>query len=303
MAFHPGELEVQSRAGVADRAARLLGMFDREVPPAAIEFLAAQPWIVLGAADADDRMWATVLYGHPGFITTPSPSTVHIAAHPLPGDPLVAALSAPGEVGGLALEPGTRRRMRLNGRASPTPDGLNIALEQVYSNCPKYIATRRPVAWQAETQPPTRVAGTTLDARAQELLATADTAFVATRAPGHGVDASHRGGNPGFLRVIDEHTVVWPDYMGNSMFNTLGNIALDPATGLTVVDPPTGTTLHLSGRSEILWEDGGFPGAQRLVRLTVDAAVRFDHAAPLRWELVHAARNPPLEPPRTGKYG
>jgi predicted pyridoxine 5'-phosphate oxidase superfamily flavin-nucleotide-binding protein len=292
VAFHPGELEVQSRAGVADRAARLVGMFDREVPPVGVEFLAAQPWIVLGAADADDRMWATVIYGHPGFITTPSPSTVHIAAGPLPGDPLFAALSAPAEVGGLALEPATRRRMRLNGRTSPTPDGLTIALEQVYSNCPKYIATRRPVAWRVET--PTRVARTSLDARASELLGAADTAFVATRAPGHGVDASHRGGSPGFLCVADEQTLVWPDYVGNSMFNTLGNIALDRATGLTVVDPATGTTLHLSGRAEILWEDGGFPGAQRLVRLTIDATVRLDHAAPLRWQLEHPARNPPI---------
>lgn len=301
MSFHPGELEVQKRAGVEDRAARLLGMFDTEVPPVAAEFLAAQPWIVIGAADADERMWATVLYGHPGFITTPLPDVVHIAARPLPGDPLFDALATSTEVGGLALEPGTRRRMRLNGHALPVPDGLEIALEQVYSNCPKYIATRRPVEWRVET--PTRVAGTMLDARAQELIASADTAFVATRAPGHGVDASHRGGNPGFLRVVDTNTVVWPDYTGNSMFNTLGNIALDPATGLTVVDPATGATLQLSGRSEILWEDGGFPGAQRLVRLTVDASVRFEHAAPLRWELVHAARNPPLEPPRPGKYG
>ena len=54
------------------------------------------------------------------------------------------------------------------------------------------------------------------------------------------------------------------------MFNTLGNIALDPATGLTIVDPETGTTLYLSGRAEILWEDGGFPSAQRVVRLTVE---------------------------------
>jgi hypothetical protein len=292
VAFHPGELAVQSRAGVADRAERLLGMFDRELPPVAAEFLAAQPWIVLGAADAHDRMWATVLYGHPGFVTTPSPSTVHIAARPLPDDPLLAALSAPIEVGGLALEPGTRRRMRLNGRSSPAPDGLTIALEQVYSNCPKYIATRRPVAWQVET--PARVAGTSLDARASELLAAADTAFVATRAPGHGVDASHRGGSPGFLGVVDANTILWPDYTGNSMFNTLGNIALDPATGLTIVDPPTGTTLHVSGRAEILWEDGGFPGAQRLIRLTVESTVRLDHAAPLRWELVHPARNPPV---------
>jgi len=290
MAFHPGELAVQERAGVLDRAAQLYGMFTDEVPPAAVEFLEDQPWIVLGAADAQDRMWATVLYGRPGFVTVPGPSTVHIAALPLAGDPLEGALSGP--VGGIALEPDTRRRMRLNGEASTAADGVTIALEQVYSNCPKYIATRY-ISAVAPARP-ARHAGTSLDARAVELLGAADTAFVATRAPGHGVDASHRGGNPGYLRVVDANTLLFPDYTGNSMFNTLGNIALDSATGLTTVDPETGTTLYLSGRAEILWDEDVFPSAQRVVRLTVEESVRLDHAAPLRWELERPARNPPV---------
>ena len=288
--YHEGELAVQTRAGVAERAAAMEDAFGTEVPPVATEFLAAQPWIVLGAADAHDRMWATVLYGRPGFITTPVPSTVQIAAHPLAGDPLEGALTGP--VGGLAIEPGTRRRMRLNGQAWSTGDGVSIEFEQVYSNCPKYIATRHVAA--VETAPPVRHAGTDLDATAQELLARADTAFVATRAPGAGVDASHRGGNPGYLRVVDANTLLFPDYTGNSMFNTLGNIALDSATGLTTVDPETGTTLYLSGRAEILWDEDVFPSAQRVVRLTVAESVRLDHAAPLRWELERPARNPPV---------
>ena len=288
--YHEGELAVQTRAGVAERAAAMEDAFGTEVPPVAAEFLAAQPWIVLGAADAHDRMWASVLYGRPGFVTVPSPSTIHIAAHPLNGDPLADALNGP--VGGIALEPGTRRRMRLNGQAWTADDGVTIELEQVYSNCPKYIATRY-ISAVAPARP-ARHAGTSLDARAVELLGAADTAFVATRAPGHGVDASHRGGNPGFLRVVDANTLLFPDYTGNSMFNTLGNIALDSATGLTTVDPETGTTLYLSGRAEILWDEDVFPSAQRVVRLTVEESVRLDHAAPLRWELERPARNPPV---------
>jgi len=190
----------------------------------------------------------------------------------------------------------TRRRMRLNGQAWTADDGVTIELEQVYSNCPKYIATRHVAA--VETAPPVRHAGTDLDATAQELLARADTAFVATRAPGAGVDASHRGGNPGYLRVVDANTLLFPDYTGNSMFNTLGNIAMDPATGLTVVDPVTGTTLYLSGSAEVLWEEGGFPSARSLVKLTVESVVRLDAAAPLRWELERPARNPPVTGPQ-----
>jgi predicted pyridoxine 5'-phosphate oxidase superfamily flavin-nucleotide-binding protein len=292
--FHPGELAVQARAGVLDRAASLQGMFSAEVPDVAAEFLAEQPWIVLGAADADERMWATVLYGRPGFVSVPSPSTVHIAARPLAGDPLTGALEGP--VGGLALEPGTRRRMRLNGNAWSDGDGISIELEQVYSNCPKYIATRHVVG--VAPPEPVRHAGDGLDDASAALLTAADTAFVATRSPDAGVDASHRGGNPGFLRVLDAHTIEWPDYMGNSMFNTLGNIVVDPATGLTVVDPETGTTLYLTGRAEVLWEDRGFPSAQRVVRLAVDATVRLDGAAPLRWTLERPARNPPSRHPQ-----
>jgi predicted pyridoxine 5'-phosphate oxidase superfamily flavin-nucleotide-binding protein len=288
--YHAGELAVQARAGVADRAAQMEEAFSTEMPEVAAEFLHSQPWIVLGAADADDRMWATVLYGRPGFITTPEPSTVHIARDPLAGDPLEGALTGP--VGGLAIEPGTRRRMRLNGQAWATGDGISIELEQVYSNCPKYIATRHVSGVEPST--PVRHASASLDAEAAGLLARADTAFVATRGPDGGVDASHRGGNPGFLRVVDEHTLVWPDYTGNSMFNTLGNIAEDPATGLTVVDPGTGTTLYLSGQAEVLWEDGGFPSAHRVVRLAVEKAIRLEGAAPLRWELERPARNPPI---------
>jgi predicted pyridoxine 5'-phosphate oxidase superfamily flavin-nucleotide-binding protein len=291
--YHTGELAVQSRAGVAERAAGMEEAFETEMPEVAAEFLAAQPWIVLGAADRDRRMWATVLYGRPGFVSVPEPSSVHIAAEPLAGDPLTDALAGP--VGGLALEPGTRRRMRLNGTAWSTGTGVSIELEQVYSNCPKYIATRHVVGVAAPA--PVRHAGAALDDTAAELLAGADTAFVATRGPDSGADVSHRGGNPGFLRVVDEHTIEWPDYVGNSMFNTLGNIAVDPATGLTVVDPETGTTLYITGRATVLWEDGGFPSAQRVVRLAVDATVRLDRAAPLRWELERPARNPPSRLP------
>jgi hypothetical protein len=116
-------------------------MQQRVIPPIAREFLSDQPWIVLGGADRDGRMWASVLYGAPGFITTPDDETVHIAASLLEGDPLEGALS--GAVGGLALEPGTRSQMRLNGQAHTAPDGVTLKLEQVYSNCPKYICSCR----------------------------------------------------------------------------------------------------------------------------------------------------------------
>lgn len=280
MGYHAGELEVQRRAGVTDRAYGA----EAELPEIARDFLDDQPWIVLGAEDVQGRVWASVLYGWPGFISTPRADAVVIAAEPLAGDPLSEAVDGP--VGGLALEPSTRRRLRLNGRAASGEDGITIELDEVYSNCPKYIATRELEA-VVNDAPPARAASDWLDARAMQLLAAADTAFVATRGP-DGLDVSHRGGRPGFLHTRDEHTIVWPDYPGNRMFNTLGNIAVDGRCGLTVVDPEDGTTLYVSGHASILWEK------TRAVQLRVEAVVRLDRAAPLRWRFERAARNPPL---------
>ena len=56
-----------------------------------------------------------------------------------------------------------------------------------------------------------------------------DVLFIATAHATRGADASHRGGNPGFIEVLDGKTVRIPDYAGNSMFNTLGNLVVNPA--------------------------------------------------------------------------
>ncbi len=289
MSFHPGELAVQDRAGLREQAAPLEGMRGPRMEGAHAWFLAQQPWLVLGAADAEDRMWAAVLYGSPGFLAARDATTLEVRARPSAGDALAGALGSPRAFGALALEPATRRRMRLNGRAAPIGEhGLLLALEEVYGNCPKYIATREVTGVAEPSGAPAR-SSTGLDAAQRALLTAADTAFLATRAPA-GVDASHRGGRPGFLQVTEEGRVLVPDYQGNAMFNSLGNLELDPAMGLTVVDFGTGTTLQLSGRARVVWD----AGTSRHVELDVEAVVELPEAAPLRWELLRPARNPPL---------
>jgi predicted pyridoxine 5'-phosphate oxidase superfamily flavin-nucleotide-binding protein len=71
--------------------------------------------------------------------------------------------------------------------------------------------------------------GTALGRERTVLIRRADTFFAATAHASRGTDASHRRGNPGFAKVLDETTLRIPDYPGNSMFNTLGNLAVDPS--------------------------------------------------------------------------
>ncbi|HEY4097601.1 MAG TPA: pyridoxamine 5'-phosphate oxidase family protein [Baekduia sp.] len=294
--FHPGEIVAQQHAGVAGQAAAMAHFRETSLPEGIDWFLAEQPWIVVGAADDEDRMWATILYGAPGFVSAPDERTLQIAARPPAGDALAAALARPADVGALVIETARRLRLRLNGRSEPADGGLRIALEEVYGNCPKYITGRAVADLVDAPAHPRRTVDDALDDRARALLAAADTMFVATRARQYGADVSHRGGNPGFLQASDPHTITWPDYQGNNMFNTFGNLELDPHLGLTLADPDSGTTLQVSGTAQVVWDAerlADIPGAQRLVELTVHRTVLLEQAAPLRWTVVRPARNPP----------
>jgi predicted pyridoxine 5'-phosphate oxidase superfamily flavin-nucleotide-binding protein len=258
--YHGGELEVQRRAGGEEIAARLLRGVRDELPYAAQEFLADQPMLIVASLDGDD-VHADLLHGPPGFVSTPDEHTVHVAGRPFEGP-----------VGLLALEPATRRRMRVNGEATPTATGFAVRTGEVYSNCPKYIQ-RREIAGLAAR------GGESVPDR--ELIAAADTFFVATAAHG-GADASHRGGSPGFVSV-DGDRLSFPDYPGNNMYGTLGNLLANPRIGLLFLDWETGDTLQITGQAEVDRES-------RAVHVTIERAIRTPNAVPLRWVLLERSR-------------
>ncbi|WP_204038447.1 pyridoxamine 5'-phosphate oxidase family protein [Micromonospora qiuiae] len=293
--YHPGELAAQRRAGVVEQAEHSRLAIGAALPPAAVQFLTEQPMIVIGAADDDGRMWATLLTGPAGFISAPDQRTIDIEARPVPGDPLASVLVGPAEVGSIAIEPGTRRRMRLNGVSYPRPGGLRVRAEQVYANCPKYIQQRTPQRATDAPPPQPPLIGEVLTPSQQETVRRADTFFVATRSAAGACDASHRGGNPGFVQVLSPNRLRWPDYVGNAMLMTLGNLQQDPAAGLLLVDWPSGTALHLTGTAEVDWDPAvRLPGAQRVVDFHVERVVQIDHASPFTWSAPKYSRFNPI---------
>jgi len=290
--YHRGERAAQQRAGVLDRADHAGRSIGSTIPAVAARFLAERRTLVVGAADPGGRLWATLLSGEPGFVRAADERTLEVAARPAPGDPLAAVLDGPAEVGTIALDPAGRRRMRLNGRAVPDGrGGLVITAEQVYANCPKYIQRRSPLDAPSHS-PEVRSDGSRLSTAQQLAVSTADTFFVATAGPDGRVDASHRGGNPGFLGVLGPDRLRWPEYAGNSMFMTLGNLELNPAAGLLLPDWETGSALLLSGRARVEWS---LPEGGRAVDFTVERVVELAHATPLTWtDPEFSPANPPV---------
>ena len=104
--------------------------------------------------------------------------------------------------------------------------------------------------------------------------------------PDAGADASHRGGAAGFVRVAGPRNLLWGDYAGNRLFQSLGNTAVHPPAGLLFLEPETGSTLQLTGTLEIDWSPEAaatIPGAERVLRFSIEQVVERTGAIPLRW--------------------
>ena len=102
-----------------------------------------------------------------------------------------------------------------------------------------------------------------IEARDMFFLATADE----TGSP----QCSYKGGEPGFVRVVDPTTVVFPVYDGNGMFLSAGNVAVNARVGMLFIDFTTGSRLRLNGTASIDHDDplvSTYPGAKFVVRVT-----------------------------------
>ncbi len=268
--FHPGEQQIQSRLGMRDKLEDIGRRMIRDyMPEQHREFFALLPWLLVGSRDADGQPHASVLWGTPGFATSPQPQRLRIDSLPEADDPLAANLRAGSGLGLLGIELPTRRRNRMNGRVEAVSDGgFAVAVQQSFGNCPKYIQVR---SWQAATRQPGQLEqGEGLDPRWLPLVEGSDTLFIAS-SNGADMDISHRGGPRGFVRLARDGRLWLPDYSGNFMFNTLGNLLLEPRCALLWINFASGDLLHLEARAELVWPEDypepAPPGAERMLAL------------------------------------
>lgn len=306
--FHPGEQAIQAKLGARDRMETMGRRMIRQfLPEQHRQFYAQLPHFLVGTVDAEGNPWASILVGEPGFISTPTDRELHIAAQPLFGDPLAHNLAIDSKIGFLGIELHTRRRNRINGVVSEiTPAGFSVAVEQTFGNCPKYIQARQFNVHNFDRTAARPVhTFTTLDNAKRTMIATADTFFITTAYLDNtadvtnGVDVSHRGGTPGFVR-IDGDTLTIPDFAGNCIFNTFGNIEVNPRAGLLFIDFEQGNLLYLTGRAEVIWDGDPeialYAGAERLFKFYLNRGVYVEGSLPLSWSA-------PEQSPFLGKTG
>jgi len=307
--FHADELAIQQRLGVREQMAEANPYVRDHMPEQHRRFFEQLPFFFIGAVDAAGQPWATMLAADAGFIASPDDRTLDIAGGMMAGDPLQGQLGAGDHLGGLGLEPTTRRRNRVNGVIASADGGnLRVAVMQSFGNCPQYIQHRQhSAAPDAAARKVQVVRGTALSAQDRDLIARADTFFIASAnldedaGRARGVDMSHRGGRPGFVRIDDERTLTSPEFVGNFFFNTMGNLLRHPRAGLLFIDFENGDMLHVAVEGEIIWDGPqvqAFAGAERLLRFHIREVVRNVGALPFRW----TAPQPAAQNARTGNW-
>lgn len=272
--WHKGEQALQEKSGALDRMNKIGPRFIRPyMPDEHREFFNQLPFVVAGSVDRQGDAWASIISGHTGFTSSPTPTSLDISTPLDPNDPVTKDLQDGTDLAILGIELETRRRNRVNGSVTGSSNtGFNFKVEHSFGNCPQYIQarevsfTREPHTFSNE---PSKEQDK-LDADLRTRITRSDTFFVSSYAnldTGRQVDVSHRGGKPGFVDIDDNGLLTIPDYAGNLFFNTLGNFITNPKAGLVFPDFESGDLLHLSGDAEIIFDSpkiDAFEGAQRL---------------------------------------
>lgn len=301
--YHEGELFVQDRTDQRDTGLKNGSVIADRIVKGALRFIEQQPFIVTGTTDDSGRVWASVIAGRPGFMSASEQSIEIDLTQTLPNplDPFWKNIEVNPEIGTLIMELTRRRRLRVNGPVSRLDDNrLRLEVSESYPNCPKYIQ-RRSVSVNIDRDPgtpaPVSRSGSALSPEQASWITEADTMFVASAHPERGVDASHRGGTAGFIRVIDERTLRIPDYAGNSMFNTLGNFVANPQAGLLFIDFRGSRTLQLVGKPTILWDldvpDHETGGTRRYWEFEIEESIETENGVAPIWEFID---NSPFNP-------
>ncbi len=292
--FHNGELQVQERVGEGDIARRVGAIVKNSMPARALDFIDKQTMVIVSSQDEERNIWTSMLVGRPGFVRATDERNIKIHLPSVvssKSDIVWKNIEKERKIGLLFIDLTSRKRLRVNGTVSINKNDLLISIEQAYPNCPKYIQRREIEVTPSHTETGhSIVRDSRLTTELQEWIRNSDTFFVGSSDGNKNMDVSHRGGNPGFVEVLDDLTLNIPDYRGNSMFNTLGNFSINPKAGLLFVDFEKGRTLQITGKAEIIWDEKDVEewtgGTKRFWKLIVAECIQADALKGISWKLV-----------------
>ena len=288
------------------------------------------PLMAIGTVDDNDRPWCTLWGSDQLPIAQPVAQSIMGVRTTVDAsfDPVVQAIyqgKDDGEVfraegrgrlmSGLSIHLEERARVKLAGQiiagaltANESLDDsdagvgksgelqLVVNIDQSLGNCPKYINKKHIIAHT----PSPRLSSSSphLSQKAIDVVHQADLLFIASVHKHEDMDCNIRGGPQGFIRVLqpddedEPSTIVWPEYSGNNLYQTLGNLESTPQAGLVIPNFETGDVLYVTGTTETLV--GAAAGkviakSNLAVSLKITSAIFVENGLPFRGQLMEDA--------------
>jgi uncharacterized protein len=300
--FHKGEIAVQQKVGEVIMASSVGRIISAKIPKRVNLFIEEQPMIIVSSTDKFDNIWTSVLFGNIGFTSVINEDTISFEKSDIYStntDIFFENTKEQKEIGTLFIELSTRRRFRINGAVQQTDNTIEVSVQEAYPNCPKYIQQRVVNVPKDYKQTNAVIEnGTTINQQIKVWITQSDTFFIGSKSDNNKLDASHRGGNKGFIEIIG-NTLKIPDYKGNSMYNTLGNIHQNSKAGLLFIEFEKGKTLQLTGKSEVLYDQNSEEdliktgGTGRYLLFNIEKWLKTENHHNIKWDFLS---NSPFNP-------
>lgn len=256
--FHDGQLVVQRIAGEEEIAIQRIPMVLDTLHTRSIPFIENQVLAFPGSEDTNGHIWLSLIVGERGFIRIPSIKEITFDLSKIVSnqeDIFFENIKSKPTVGLLFHEAQRRARYRAWGMAHINGDTLSFDIRMGYPSCPKHIQ-REIIELDNDSKvaPASYQKGTLLGEFEKTWISGAHTFFIATQSKKGDIESSHKGGDPGFIEIQENGILRVPDYLGNSMFSTLGNMYQNPKAALLFIDYNKGETLQLSGNAALQFD-------------------------------------------------
>jgi Pyridoxamine 5'-phosphate oxidase len=265
--YHEGQRAVQDEANTRALADHL----SEWVGPVAEFSMGADMFLM--AHDDGTALRFTVLSGPAPMVEVAGPSRLRLLF------PDGADLPPAGRIGGLAMNLSLARRARINGAISGGPDGIELEADETFTLCRKYMAPSLTTAETVTCGPTARTEVPLDDPWLTALLAQAETSFLASVTPAGAADVAHRGGPAGFITLDPTtRTLSWPEFVGDGVFKSAGNVRATGRMTLLVLDTETGDAAEIVGA-------GGYRNVRTQRSQRLEPLVQFRDHYPVQGEI------------------
>jgi predicted pyridoxine 5'-phosphate oxidase superfamily flavin-nucleotide-binding protein len=249
--FHEGEYHIQEMMGIRKFPDTLSSMIKDTIPKIASDFLEKLSFCVLTLSTQKDDLFTSTVYDNKSFIKIINHNSFSINLKNKSYIPEFFFKEEVLNIGIIGLDFLNAKRIRINGKSKIINNELIVIINEIYSNCPKYIK-KRFLQKNLKTLDKTSIDNELeLNQDLINIILNSDTFFLASSHKEKGLDVSYKGGEKGFVKIISSKQLYFDDMPGNNLYNTLGNIYTNPCVNMFFIDFDKSNTYNILAKAHI----------------------------------------------------